>query len=164
MSGFIKAPTTGTRVSGFLVRGFKEFGGGAFGASKTVFRHNKFVNNGSYGVTAFFSSKTRFLQVIQDNDGSPTSFFNAGPYQQYQIAFTQELIRFGSTRGAEHAVQDFVFRALRDRGYAMERFEMDQAALARHPGAGAFSEIGPCGPGRCGCPGICGGAVRRASS
>ena len=32
------------------------------------------------------------------------------------------------------------------------------------PGAGAFSEIGPCGPGRCGWPGICGGGVRRASS
>jgi acetylornithine deacetylase len=57
-----------------------------------------------------------------------------------QIAFTQEFIRFGSTRGAEHAVQDFVFRALRKRGYAMERFEMDQAALERHPGAGAFSD------------------------
>src|SRR3954470_22350555 len=32
------------------------------------------------------------------------------------------------------------------------------------PGAGALSETGPCGPGRCGWPGICGGAVRRASS
>jgi acetylornithine deacetylase len=57
-----------------------------------------------------------------------------------QLAFTQDLVRFGSTRGAEHAVQDFVFRALRDRGYAMERFAMDAAALARHPGSGAFDE------------------------
>ena len=55
-----------------------------------------------------------------------------------QVRFTQEL-SFASLRGEEHAVQDFVFRALRDRGYAMERFEMDRAALARHPGAGAFS-------------------------
>ena len=47
-----------------------------------------------------------------------------------QVAFTQDLIRFGSTRGAEHAVQDFVFRALRNRGYAMERFEMDQIGRA----------------------------------
>jgi len=37
-------------------------------------------------------------------------------------------------------VQDFVFRALRGRGYAMERFDMDQAALARHPGSGSFGE------------------------
>lgn len=56
-----------------------------------------------------------------------------------QLAFTQEMVRFGSTRGAEHAVQDFVFRALRDRGYAMERFEMDEAAIGRHPGGGKVS-------------------------
>ena len=56
-----------------------------------------------------------------------------------QVSFTQELMRFASLRGEEHAVQDFVFRALRDRGYAVERFEMDRAALERHPGAGAFS-------------------------
>lgn len=57
-----------------------------------------------------------------------------------QLAFTQDMVRFGSTRGAEHAVQDFVFRALRDRGYAMERFEMDEAAISRHPGGGKFSD------------------------
>ncbi len=57
-----------------------------------------------------------------------------------QVAFTQDLIRFPSTRGAEHAVQDFVFRALRDRGYAMDRFEMDQDALERHPGGAPFTD------------------------
>lgn len=56
-----------------------------------------------------------------------------------QIAFTQELIRFGSTRGAEHTCQDFVFRALRDRGYAMDRFDMDRAAIAAHPGGSPWS-------------------------
>ena len=57
-----------------------------------------------------------------------------------QIAYTQDLVRFNSTRGQEHAVQDYIFRALRTRGYAMERFEMDEAALDRHPGSGAFSD------------------------
>jgi acetylornithine deacetylase len=57
-----------------------------------------------------------------------------------QIAFTQDFIRFGSTRGDENAVQDFVFRALRDRGYAMDRFDMDQAAIEKHPGGGSFSD------------------------
>src|SRR5438045_264224 len=56
-----------------------------------------------------------------------------------QIAFTQEMVRFQSTRGNEHALQDFVFRALRDRGYAMDRFEMDQEAIERHPGGAAFT-------------------------
>ncbi|WP_424629789.1 ArgE/DapE family deacylase [Bradyrhizobium sp. SYSU BS000235] len=57
-----------------------------------------------------------------------------------QIALSQDLIRFPSTRAQEHAVQDFVFQTLRKRGYAMDRFEMDQKALERHPGSGAFSE------------------------
>src|SRR5918911_1428464 len=56
-----------------------------------------------------------------------------------QIAFTRELVRFRSLRGAEHAIQDFVFRALRERGYAMDRFAMDRGAIARHPGGSKFS-------------------------
>src|SRR3989337_2552050 len=56
-----------------------------------------------------------------------------------QIAFTQTLIRFPSTRGAEHTLQDFVFRALADRGYAMDRFEMDRQAIERHPGGSPWS-------------------------
>jgi len=57
-----------------------------------------------------------------------------------QIAFTQELVRFASVRGAEHAIQDHVFRTYRSRGYAMERFAMDRDAIERHPGGGRFSE------------------------
>lgn len=56
-----------------------------------------------------------------------------------QLAFTQELMRFASVRGAEHACQDFVFRALRQRGYGVDRFSMDRVAIAAHPGAGAWS-------------------------
>ena len=57
-----------------------------------------------------------------------------------QVAFTKQMMRSPSTRGAEHAVQDMVFRALRDRGYALDRFEMDETALRAHEGAGGFSE------------------------
>ena len=57
-----------------------------------------------------------------------------------QIAYTQELVRFASTRGSEHAIQDFVFKTFRSRGLTMERFEMDRETLERHPGAGRFSE------------------------
>jgi acetylornithine deacetylase len=56
-----------------------------------------------------------------------------------QIAFTQELVRFPSLRGEEHAIQDFVFQTLRRRGYAMDRFGMDRAAIERHPGGSKFS-------------------------
>lgn len=57
-----------------------------------------------------------------------------------QIAFTLALVRFASLRGEEHAVQDFVFRALRDRGYAIDRFAMDRDAIERHPGGGPFTD------------------------
>jgi acetylornithine deacetylase len=56
-----------------------------------------------------------------------------------QIAFSQELIRFPSLRGDEHAIQDFIFRTWRDRGYVMERFAMDREAIERHPGGSKFS-------------------------
>jgi acetylornithine deacetylase len=56
-----------------------------------------------------------------------------------QVAFTQDLVRFPSLRGEEHAIQDFVFRALRERGFTMQRFAMDADAIARHPGGAAFS-------------------------
>lgn len=57
-----------------------------------------------------------------------------------QLAFTKDLVRFESVRGHEHAIQDFVFRAMRERGYKLDRFEMNQDAIARHPGGAPFSE------------------------
>lgn len=56
-----------------------------------------------------------------------------------QLAFTQAMIRFPSLRGQEHTVQDFVFRALKDRGFTMDRFAMDCEAIGRHPGGAPFS-------------------------
>lgn len=56
-----------------------------------------------------------------------------------QIALTQDLVRRPSQRGDEHTVQDFIFGELRARGYQMERFAMDRAALERHPGSGKWS-------------------------
>jgi acetylornithine deacetylase len=58
-----------------------------------------------------------------------------------QIAFTQELVRFASLRGAEHACQDFIFRAMKKRGFTIDRFKMDEAAIAAHPGGAPFSEF-----------------------
>jgi acetylornithine deacetylase len=63
-----------------------------------------------------------------------------------QVAYTQELVRFASVRGAEHAIQDFVFNTFRSRGYAMERFAMERDALERHPGGGRFSDTHSAAP------------------
>jgi acetylornithine deacetylase len=57
-----------------------------------------------------------------------------------QIDYTKELMRFASVRGAEHEIQDYVFRAFRSRGYATERFAMEREAIERHPGGGKFSD------------------------
>ncbi len=56
-----------------------------------------------------------------------------------QIEFTKQLMRFASTRGAEHAIQDFVHDTWRSRGYASERLAMDRAAIERHPGGSKFA-------------------------
>ncbi len=58
-----------------------------------------------------------------------------------QVKFTQAMVRHASTRGNEHTMQDFMFRAMKERGYTMQRFTMDKEALARHPGAGAWDEL-----------------------
>jgi acetylornithine deacetylase len=57
-----------------------------------------------------------------------------------QVEFTKALVGFPSVRGAEHAIQDFVFRTYRDHGLVMERFAMDRAAIERHPGGSKYSE------------------------
>ncbi|MBL8568423.1 MAG: ArgE/DapE family deacylase [Phreatobacter sp.] len=56
-----------------------------------------------------------------------------------QLDYLKTLVRYPSQRGDEHAVQDFFFQELRKRGFAMERFAMDEEAIKRHPGGSPFS-------------------------
>ena len=70
--------------------------------------------------------RDRILQAVEDGFAE-------------QVELTRELIRFPSTRGQEQAVQDFMFRAFRDRGLAIDRFAMDRAAIEAHPGGSKFS-------------------------
>ena len=51
-----------------------------------------------------------------------------------QIAFTQDLVRFPSQRGAEHTAQDFMHDAMRTRGLTMDRWAIDIDAIEAHPG------------------------------
>ncbi|ESR26937.1 ArgE/DapE family deacylase [Lutibaculum baratangense] len=57
-----------------------------------------------------------------------------------QLDFTRQLVGFRSERGEEHAVQDFLFRALGERGYARDRFAMDRQAIESHPGGSPWSD------------------------
>jgi acetylornithine deacetylase len=51
-----------------------------------------------------------------------------------QVAFTEELVKFPSLRGHEQTAQDFMARELADRGYAIDRWEIDVAAISHLPG------------------------------
>ena len=57
-----------------------------------------------------------------------------------QVAHTRALVRFASTRGAEHAIQDFVSRSFDERGYAVELFGIDPTAIAAHPGGSPVAQ------------------------
>jgi parallel beta-helix repeat protein len=61
--------TVGTRVSGFLVRGFGASGAFALGAKDTIFRNNAFRSDGEYGGAAFSSRRTKFVHnLASDNE------------------------------------------------------------------------------------------------
>ncbi|KGB80641.1 acetylornithine deacetylase [Rhodovulum sp. NI22] len=51
-----------------------------------------------------------------------------------QIAFTEKLSRFPSLRGQEHTAQDFLFREMQARGYAMDRWTVAVDDIRDHPG------------------------------
>ena len=51
-----------------------------------------------------------------------------------QVDFTAELIKFPSLRGNEHTAQDFMARAMRDQGLAVDRWQIDLKQLMHLPG------------------------------
>ncbi len=71
--------------------------------------------------------KSRILQAVEDGFAE-------------QVSFTQQLVQTPSQRGQEHAIQDLLFRSLQSRGYAMDRFKMDRAAIEAHPGGSTYSD------------------------
>src|SRR5437764_8616114 len=58
----------GDRVTGFLVKGFSDFGIFAFGATHFVFAHNSAIDDGEYGIAAFDS---HYGQVVYNYASSP---------------------------------------------------------------------------------------------
>src|SRR2546423_12584705 len=58
---------------------------------------------------------------------------------QEQLEYTKALVRFESVRGAEHAIQDYVFRSYKDYGLGVDRFMMDRSRIEDHPGGSKYS-------------------------
>jgi len=65
--------------------------------------------------------KSRILEAVSDGF-------------EEQITFTQDLVRYPSIRGQEHTAQDFVYKALNERGYTMDRWSIDTKEIEDHPG------------------------------
>lgn len=53
-----------------------------------------------------------------------------------QLRFTQDLVRCASLRGAERSGQDMMYQAMRQRGFAMDRWRVDVNEIKDHPGYG----------------------------
>ena len=51
-----------------------------------------------------------------------------------QIKFTQDLVRYPSQRGQEHTAQDYIFKALQERGYKMDRWSINIDDIKDHSG------------------------------
>ena len=69
-------------------------------------------------------------------DGDLTNKIQKTVDEQFdeQIAFTSELVTFPSVRGAEQTAQDFVAKSLRERGYAVDMWDMHVDELKHLPG------------------------------
>ncbi len=66
-------------------------------------------------------TKSRILEAVDAGFGD-------------QVRFIQDLVRLPSQRGQEHTAQDFMYKALADRGYAMDRWAIDLEQIKEHPG------------------------------
>ncbi|MGQ7248843.1 ArgE/DapE family deacylase [Halomonas sp. V046] len=53
-----------------------------------------------------------------------------------QLKFTQELVKYPSLRGQEHTAQDFLFNAMSERGFSMDRWKIDVEDIQHHEGFG----------------------------
>ncbi len=51
-----------------------------------------------------------------------------------QVGFIKELVRHPSVRGQEHTAQDFLFREMKQRGLAMDRWQISVDDIRSHPG------------------------------
>jgi len=60
-TGAIEQRSIGVTVTGFLVKGFRDFGIFFYGANDFVASHNKAVNNGGYGISGFHLRSGKYL-------------------------------------------------------------------------------------------------------
>jgi parallel beta-helix repeat protein len=69
----------GTRLTGFLIRGFRDIGAIAQGARGTVLRNDAFLDDGEYGAAAFSSRGTKFLSNRATGGGEAGLYVGDSP-------------------------------------------------------------------------------------
>jgi hypothetical protein len=77
-----RVKTSGTEISGFLIRGFPGSGFFALGANHTVIRHNSFINNDEYGGFALASKRTKFLHNRANRSEEAGLYVGSSPNAQ----------------------------------------------------------------------------------
>jgi parallel beta-helix repeat protein len=107
--GNVKKRSYGVHVSGFLVKGFRDFGMFAYGASQFVIEHNNAMNNGEYGISGFNLQRGEFLYNTASGSGEAGFYWGDSPIARAvirgNVAFDNKLgiLVRDSNRGA---VQD----------------------------------------------------------
>jgi parallel beta-helix repeat protein len=108
-TGKVKSRTHGDRVSGFLIKGFPDFGIFGDGTDDFVFAHNKAVANGEYGISGFNMHKGKMVYNIASGSGEAGFYWGDSPNAQAvirgNVAFNNDIGIFvrDSNRGV---VQD----------------------------------------------------------
>jgi Right handed beta helix region len=72
-------PVTGTRIDGFVVQNFTNFGVFLFNANDTAVTNSVARNNKSYGISGFIMSGIRFLNNVAHDNGEPGFYIGDSP-------------------------------------------------------------------------------------
>src|SRR5690606_2836523 len=59
---------------------------------------------------------------------------------QKQVDFLAEMVRFPSLRGQEAPLQDWLAARLRERGYAVDRYTLEEVPVRHHPNASPVAD------------------------
>ncbi len=85
-SGNPSTPVDGTKISGFTVWGFSDFGVFMLNASNTTVARVEARHNGSYGISGFILSTVSFLQNRAHDNGDPGFYIGDSPNANAVVA------------------------------------------------------------------------------
>ena len=109
------APITGTRVSGFLVRGFTRFGILVNNAIDTAISDNEASDNGHWGIAGFIVAGLRYLGDIS-HDNAQGGFYIADSPDANAVVIGNRAYRNAVEEGVGLLLRDASHGVIRDNG------------------------------------------------